>query len=259
MSILPAFLRERRDNKNFRNHVNLKPRRPENFSPKSLPNYQAVKNLSSEILKEDVLCILLWGSLIRKEKDKRSDIDILVITDSRRERTCISREDLVFEISYYPLNFVKEGIMRGDWWFVEALKYGFVLFDKNQTVNSLLAHFDTHYYLDNLPDSWLKIANSFYLDALDLMDEGDPKGAVLNARYSAESAITALLLSKGTIYPTPKRILGLLHKNGSKKLVELFDNVAGLQAIDTETANAKIDNVQDLIDLCAKSIKELTK
>lgn len=216
---------------------------------------QLLKRLPKRIVKKDVLCIILWGSIIREEIDERSDVDVLVITESRREKRVFRSNSISFEISYYPIQFVKEGIKGGDWWFIEALNYGIVLYEQNDVIDSLLAHTTEHRYFEDTAGTWIKIASSFYIDSLDLLDKKDFEGSVLNARYAAESAIIAFLLATRTEYPTPKRIFRLLAKNSNlKEMREDFSILHDAQGISKKEVNRKLKIALRIIDFCTKHI-----
>lgn len=126
---------------------------------------------------DSVLCVILFGSVARGEADRRSDLDILVIFDTRKnvrilkERGEISKMSLDLEKKFdknIQLVFSNKNFDGLDRQFVEnVLKEGVILFGKNPQVDTeslkLESYSLIHYSLKELKDSdKMRIKRIFY-------------------------------------------------------------------------------------------------
>lgn len=85
---------------------------------KTPENFQALKELKSRLFGEfDIEKIILYGSVARREADRESDSDLLILTNramKRFERHRIT--DAIFEINLlYDTNFSSLVVDRASW------------------------------------------------------------------------------------------------------------------------------------------------
>jgi len=178
---------------------------------------------------QDVLCVLLRGSLFRGRLARGCDIDLVLITRATRKKEIIHSDGFDIDCRYYPLDSVASGVQDGDVQMIEhVMNSEFLAGDSD-------VHTKLRKIIDEAPFRQLSIrflgrATHRMNDAQDEIEYGDHEAAVMTAREAMTLLANAILLRNHIVCTKDKYLVKEVRKLSSQfpEFVERFFTIHGL-------------------------------
>ncbi|KAI4453833.1 oxidoreductase-related [Holotrichia oblita] len=209
---------------------------PMNAAGDGMTNHQElVKEITQELYKDNnVLALILYGSVARHEESANSDIDLLVITNENYlQKRHVMRNGIIVEFVEMPLEFLQKFILKKEIPMLFALTEGIILFDKISATEQLIA--DASKILKNGPPANIKWEDEGYRTKKrsdlteiykDLLDVDDEIAFNYIASLLITSAIPMLIEINNLWHQTRKKTINYLKSQCSNgyKYIEILLN-----------------------------------
>lgn len=228
--------REHRNNEVNRRICRFMPKKQNDIVGKAI---STAKRFSIDLSRDnDVLCVLLRGSLVRGRFAKGCDIDLVAITGETDKQEVHRYEGFLVDCRYYSLAFVRSGIEKGDLRTMEHIGNSQLLTGSPKTYSQLKDMIEEArlYQISlRLFDNGTHRLN----DAQDEMEYGDYDAAIMNVREAMTLLAKSLLLADGTICVKDKYIIRALRELPSdfSEFVETYFRVQDLPSSSKVASN----------------------
>ena len=137
---------------------------------------------------DNIISFILRGSVAHKMASKYSDLDIrlVVSTNSVEEQSNeYYKNDVPVHVIVYTLDYIKKMLDGSNLIILDLVINDKIIVDKNDTMLNLRKQYENFSISREIYNKYMDAAKSSMINAIDLYNRGDWKGASLNIRDSS--------------------------------------------------------------------------